>query len=58
MVLHNVVSGVDRDRIGALLDEIEKLADGVQLIILDDDLPVATWATTVGFERAAVVSPE
>lgn len=58
MVIRGLFSGFDRDHVGTVLTEIEENAAGVQLIILDDDLPVVTWATSVGFERAAVVSPE
>lgn len=58
MVIGNVFSGFGRDVVGDLLSELAHDADGVQIIILDDDLPVVTWATSVGFQTAAVVSPE
>jgi hypothetical protein len=58
IVIRNVFSGFGRDVVGDLLTELARDADGVQIIILDDDLPVVTWATSVGFQTAAVVSPE
>jgi hypothetical protein len=58
MVVADLFGGFGRDTVGDLLDEVADEAAGVQILILDDELPVATWATSVGFERAAVVAPE
>jgi hypothetical protein len=58
IVIEDLLGLFDLDAVSRLLDELVTLADGVQVIILDDDLPVVTWATSAGFERAAVVAPE
>ena len=58
MVICGVFDRFDRDTVGRLLTELAETAEGVQIIILDDELPVVTWATSVGFPTAAVVSPE
>jgi hypothetical protein len=58
MVVNAMFEGLDRDAVGDLLGDLEQAAAGIQVIILDDDVPVATWATTAGIERAAVISPE
>ena len=58
MVIRNIFDGLSRDVVGDLLDDLAQDAGEVQVIILDDDLPVVTWATSIGFRTAAVVSPE
>jgi hypothetical protein len=58
LVIRDVFGGFGRDLVGELLSELAERADDVQVIILDDGLPVVTWATSIGFETAAVVAPE
>lgn len=58
LLVSGLFTDLDRERASTLLGMIEEEAGGVQVVILDEDLAVASWATSVGIERAAVVSPE
>lgn len=57
VVLDRLLHGLDDEEVGHLLDRIEPLGRGVQIIVLDDHPAAAGWATAAGAARVALVRP-
>jgi len=57
VVLDRVLRGLDDEEVERLLDRIEPLGRGVQLIVLDDHPAAVRWAAAAGSARAALVHP-
>jgi len=58
VLLNGALDGLDRDDVVHLLEELERMAEAVQVVVLSDQSTAAEWAESVGIERAAVVAPE
>lgn len=57
VVLDRVLRGLADEEVERLLDRIEPLGRGVQLIVVDDHPAAVRWAATAGSARAALVHP-
>ncbi|MFP5579179.1 MAG: hypothetical protein ACLGIZ_13230 [Acidimicrobiia bacterium] len=57
LVLDGLLGHLDADEVVALLDRTSGLAGAVQLVVVDEHPAAKRWADSVGFRRAAVVSP-
>jgi len=58
LLVEDPFPGLDDHDVGHLLDQLERLADTVQVILLSGAPGVAAWAEGVGEARAAVVRPQ
>lgn len=57
VVLDRLLHGLDDGAVEHLLDRIEPLGRGVQIVVLDDHPAAARWAAAAGAARAALVHP-
>jgi hypothetical protein len=55
LVVDDALTGLPGEEVRALLGKLERMAEAVQIIYLTDDEAITSWATEVGFQRAAVV---
>jgi hypothetical protein len=56
LVIDDALAGLDPTVVRSLLDRLERMSEAVQIIYLSDDRTVIEWASSVGIQRAAVVS--
>lgn len=57
LLVEDPFPGLDEADVHHLLDQLERLADSVQVILVSDAPHVAAWAEAAGEGRAAVVRP-
>jgi hypothetical protein len=55
LVLDDTLAGLDAASTHRVLERLERMAATVQLVILTEDLSAASWAESLGTERALVV---
>jgi hypothetical protein len=56
LVIDDALAGQPEGLVRSLLDKLERMSEAVQVIYLSDDPVVASWAESVGIQRAAVVT--
>ena len=57
-VLDGALNGLPPESLEHLLEQLERMALAVQIIVLSDDAQIALWADNIGEDRAAIVEPE
>jgi hypothetical protein len=57
LVLDDALAGVRGEDLTHLLSRLERMSTAVQVIVLSEDDAVASWADSVGTDRAETLQP-
>lgn len=56
LLLDGALEGVPESELMGILDQLDRMSEAVQIVLLTSDTAVTGWAERAGFERAAVVT--